>query len=102
MSDIAIAAGYENTADFPDLVDAVTGLSALTGKTYTSVNIVGGGCQDMYLNQLTAHLMSHAALCLGLMQQQKLKPRMAVTASMRGLQSLLYFPITKKLLWSKS
>ncbi|MEE3378124.1 MAG: FGGY-family carbohydrate kinase, partial [Lachnospiraceae bacterium] len=25
------------------------------GKTYTSLNIVGGGCQDMYLNQLTAN-----------------------------------------------
>ena len=35
--------------------DAIEGLSQLTGKTYTSVNIVGGGCQDMYLNQLTAN-----------------------------------------------
>ena len=35
--------------------DAITGLSALTGKTYTSINIVGGGCQDMYLNQMTAN-----------------------------------------------
>lgn len=35
--------------------DAVSGLSELTGKSYTSVNIVGGGCQDMYLNQLTAN-----------------------------------------------
>ena len=35
--------------------DAIDGLSALTGKTYTSVNIVGGGCQDMYLNQMTAN-----------------------------------------------
>ena len=34
---------------------AIEGLSALTGKTYTSVNIVGGGCQDMYLNQMTAN-----------------------------------------------
>ena len=34
--------------------DAIAGLSALTGKTYASINIVGGGCQDMYLNQLTA------------------------------------------------
>ncbi len=34
--------------------DAIAGLSALTGRTYTSVNIVGGGCQDMYLNQMTA------------------------------------------------
>lgn len=35
--------------------DAITGLSQLTGKTYTSINIVGGGCQDMYLNQITAN-----------------------------------------------
>ena len=35
--------------------EAVQGLSLLTGKTYTSLNIVGGGCQDMYLNQLTAN-----------------------------------------------
>ena len=34
--------------------EAIDGLSALTGKTYTSINIVGGGCQDMYLNRLTA------------------------------------------------
>jgi len=34
--------------------EAIAGLSALTGKTYTSINIVGGGCQDMYLNQMTA------------------------------------------------
>ena len=34
--------------------EAIRSLSQLTGKTYTSINIVGGGCQDMYLNQLTA------------------------------------------------
>ncbi len=34
--------------------DAIAKLSALTGKTYTSINIVGGGCQDRYLNRLTA------------------------------------------------
>jgi len=34
--------------------DAIAELSALTRKTYTSINIVGGGCQDMYLNQMTA------------------------------------------------
>ena len=33
---------------------AIEGLSALTGKTYTSINIVGGGCQDGYLNRRTA------------------------------------------------
>lgn len=34
--------------------EAIAGLSQLTGKTYTSINIVGGGCQDMYLNAMTA------------------------------------------------
>ncbi len=34
--------------------NAVEKLSGLTGKAYTSVNIVGGGCQDSYLNELTA------------------------------------------------
>ncbi len=29
-------------------------LADITGKTYTSLNIVGGGCQDTYLNELTA------------------------------------------------
>ena len=34
--------------------DAIRSLSEVTGKTYTSVNIVGGGSQDKYLNSLTA------------------------------------------------
>lgn len=34
--------------------DAIRVLSKLTGKTYTSINIIGGGCQDMYLNEMTA------------------------------------------------
>ena len=29
-------------------------LASLTGKTYTTLNIVGGGSQDTYLNELTA------------------------------------------------
>ena len=33
---------------------AVQELQTLTGRTYTSLNIVGGGSQDNYLNQLTA------------------------------------------------
>lgn len=33
---------------------AIEDLSKLTGKRYTSINIVGGGCQDRYLNKLTA------------------------------------------------
>jgi len=36
--------------------EAINGLSQLTGKQYTSINIVGGGCQDMYLNQMTANV----------------------------------------------
>ena len=35
--------------------DSVNELSALTGRSYTSINIVGGGCQDAYLNQMTAN-----------------------------------------------
>ena len=41
----SLAAGYAG---------AVRELSALTGKVYTSINIVGGGSKDGYLNELTA------------------------------------------------
>lgn len=34
--------------------DAVDCLSRLTGKRFTSINIVGGGSQDAYLNEMTA------------------------------------------------
>ncbi len=34
--------------------DAIRNLAEVTGKTYTSINIVGGGSQDRYLNALTA------------------------------------------------
>ena len=34
--------------------DAIRALEGLTGKYYTSINIVGGGCQDGYLNRRTA------------------------------------------------
>ncbi|MGN0853970.1 MAG: rhamnulokinase family protein [Kiritimatiellia bacterium] len=34
--------------------DAIRTLSEITGKTYTSINIVGGGSKDRYLNLLTA------------------------------------------------
>ena len=34
--------------------DAIAQLSRLTGKAYTSLNIVGGGSKDGYLNELTA------------------------------------------------
>ncbi len=33
---------------------AIINLSKVTGKTYTSLNIVGGGSKDRYLNELTA------------------------------------------------
>ena len=33
---------------------AICDLQQLTGKCYTGINIVGGGCQDGYLNQTTA------------------------------------------------
>ena len=33
---------------------AIEGLRELSGHDYTSINIVGGGCQDYYLNQMTA------------------------------------------------
>ena len=33
---------------------AIESLSRLTGRTYTSINIVGGGSQDGCLNRLTA------------------------------------------------
>ena len=34
--------------------DAIHSLEELTGTRYTSINIVGGGCQDGYLNRMTA------------------------------------------------
>ncbi len=34
--------------------DAIRELEGLLGRRFTSVNIVGGGCQNEYLNQLTA------------------------------------------------
>ena len=34
---------------------AIKELSSLAGKQYASINIVGGGCQDGYLNQLTSN-----------------------------------------------
>jgi rhamnulokinase len=34
--------------------EAVQALELISGKTFTSINIVGGGCQDMYLNTMTA------------------------------------------------
>ena len=43
---------YTSLAD--DYRRAVQSLERLSGKKFTSMNIVGGGSQDMYLNQLTA------------------------------------------------
>ncbi len=42
---ISLAEDYKKT---------IVSLEKLTGKKYTSMNIVGGGSQDMYLNQMTA------------------------------------------------
>ena len=42
---LSLAASYAKEAKL---------LAGLTGKGYTSLNIVGGGCQDTYLNELTA------------------------------------------------
>ena len=42
---LSLAASYAKEAKL---------LAGITGKTYTSLNIVGGGCQDTYLNELTA------------------------------------------------
>ena len=44
---------YKSLAD--DYRRAVAALQSLTGKTYESVNIVGGGSQDGYLNQMAAN-----------------------------------------------
>lgn len=43
---------YASLAD--DYRRAVLSLERLTGRKYNSMNIVGGGSQDMYLNQMTA------------------------------------------------
>ena len=56
------AADYPGRVDVNDgrflapenMQEAVRGLEKNTGKTFTSLNIVGGGSQDAYLNQLTA------------------------------------------------
>ena len=34
--------------------DTIQEISTITGKEITSVNIIGGGCQDAYLNEMTA------------------------------------------------
>ncbi len=43
---------YISLAD--DYRRAIDALEKINGRKYTSINIVGGGSQDMYLNQLTA------------------------------------------------
>ena len=43
---------YNSLSD--DYARTVKELEKLTGKTFTSLNIVGGGSQDEYLNQRTA------------------------------------------------
>jgi rhamnulokinase len=34
--------------------ESIRNLQDITGRTYTSINIVGGGSKDLYLNSLTA------------------------------------------------
>ena len=34
--------------------ESIAELARLTGRTFTSINVVGGGCQDTYLNECTA------------------------------------------------
>ena len=36
-----------------DPIISIHALEKLTGKKFTSLNIVGGGCQDNYLNKVT-------------------------------------------------
>ncbi|MEG1926865.1 MAG: FGGY-family carbohydrate kinase, partial [Ruthenibacterium sp.] len=43
---------YRSLAE--NYADSVRQLQKITGKTYTAVNIVGGGSKDGYLNALTA------------------------------------------------
>lgn len=46
-----------------DYCETIKGLEKATKRKYTDINIVGGGCQDSYLNQMTANLtgmMVHA------------------------------------------
>ena len=38
--------------------ESIAEMAALTGRNYSSINIVGGGCQDEYLNILTAKACS--------------------------------------------
>ena len=44
---------YNSLAD--DYRRAILDMSRITGKTFNCINIVGGGSQDMYLNQMTAN-----------------------------------------------
>lgn len=43
---------YDSLAD--GYAEAVRELECNTGKTYDSINIIGGGCRDAFLNELTA------------------------------------------------
>ena len=36
--------------------DTISGIEKMLGRTFPSISIVGGGCQDMYLNELTAKM----------------------------------------------
>jgi len=45
---------YRSLATFYS--ETIQKLSGLTGKHYTGIHIVGGGCQDSYLNEITAQV----------------------------------------------
>lgn len=49
---VLLAVVYHSLADF--YRQSILQLEAITGRTYTSLNIVGGGSKDDYLNELTA------------------------------------------------
>lgn len=51
MGEVALVV-YDSLAD--DYARTIKQLSELTGKVYTSINIVGGGSNNAYLNQATA------------------------------------------------
>ena len=66
VSSALVEAGYPAPTKVGELVEAIYRslaksyakeaklLASLTGKTYTTLNIVGGGSQDKYLNDMTA------------------------------------------------
>ena len=49
--------GYDTASPFPkrsEFFEMLRDMSRITGKVFTSVNIVGGGSENVVLNQMTA------------------------------------------------